>query len=215
MEKNQQSAEDATLRDQVSTAWKISSANETYPMLFLILTQRHAYWFLERGEGMEREREQERNIDWLPIVHVQTGNSTGNIGMCPDWESNPWPFSLQDDTPTNWATVARAISHAFIHVVGNSWNGPFLSPDYWKVSYLSEYPSKLKSPSSIPSVPTTGDTFTLFCPSSVLPLAPSCSPYWLRAYVLLCFLFVLRMSLVSNAQNGACSFQCPISQHEA
>ena len=27
--------------------------------------------------------------------------------MCPDWESNPQLFSLQDDTPTKWATPAK------------------------------------------------------------------------------------------------------------
>ena len=31
-----------------------------------------------------------------------------NLDMCPDWESNPQPFSLPGDTPTHWATLARA-----------------------------------------------------------------------------------------------------------
>ena len=24
-----------------------------------------------------------------------TGDLAGNLGMCPDWESNQWPFGLQ------------------------------------------------------------------------------------------------------------------------
>ena len=34
---------------------------------------------------------------------------THNRGMFSDWELNLWPFSLEDDAPTNWATVARAV----------------------------------------------------------------------------------------------------------
>ena len=44
-------------------------------------------YFLERGEG--KEKEQERNINvWLP-PH-----------MCPDWESNWRPFGLQAHAPS-------------------------------------------------------------------------------------------------------------------
>ena len=42
--------------------------------------------FLERGEGMEKERE--RNISvWFPPM-LPTGDLARNPGMCPDWESN-------------------------------------------------------------------------------------------------------------------------------
>ena len=59
------------------------------------------YWFLEREEGRERER----NINWLPPVCAQTRDWTHNAGTCPDKESDPQPFcAVQDDTPTNWAT---------------------------------------------------------------------------------------------------------------
>ena len=57
---------------------------------------------LEREEGRERER----NIDvretviGLPPVHAPTRNQTHNLGMCPDWESNPQPFGVWDDAPT-------------------------------------------------------------------------------------------------------------------
>ena len=37
---------------------------------------------LERGEG--REREKERNIDGLPLVHALTWDQARNLGLCPD-----------------------------------------------------------------------------------------------------------------------------------
>ena len=53
--------------------------------------------FLERGEGRKREREGERNINWLLPTCALAGDRTGNPGMCPDWEPNPGPFGFQDD----------------------------------------------------------------------------------------------------------------------
>ena len=41
----------------------------------------------------EREGEKHRSI-------ALTRDQTLNLGMCPDWELNPQPSSLQDDTPT-------------------------------------------------------------------------------------------------------------------
>ena len=52
------------------------------------------YFFLEREEGKEKERE--RNISvWLPLVHSQLGGLASNPFMFPDWESNQWPFGSQ------------------------------------------------------------------------------------------------------------------------
>ena len=63
-----------------------------------------------KGEGREvgKERDGERealNIDWLPHI----GDRTCNLGLWPDWESNPQHFGLWEKAPTNWATPARAI----------------------------------------------------------------------------------------------------------
>ena len=59
---------------------------------------------IEREREKERERETcERNIDWLPCTHPNQG-SNPNLGMCPDWESNLQPFSVQDYAPTNQTT---------------------------------------------------------------------------------------------------------------
>ena len=45
------------------------------------------YFFLERGEGREKERERNINV-WLPLERPP-------LGICPDWESNWPPFGSQ------------------------------------------------------------------------------------------------------------------------
>ena len=57
-----------------------------------------------REKGLERERERERNIDWLSLIFSPIGDWTYNLGMCSDQESNPQPVGVWDDAPTNWAT---------------------------------------------------------------------------------------------------------------
>ena len=65
--------------------------------------------FRERGRGGEREEEREtsmwkRNIDQFPPIHILTGDWTLNLGMCPSLESNPQPFGVWDNAPTNLTT---------------------------------------------------------------------------------------------------------------
>ena len=38
-----------------------------------------------------------------------TRDQPHNLGMCPDWKLNPQSFGAQDDTPTNQASLARAV----------------------------------------------------------------------------------------------------------
>ena len=50
--------------------------------------------YFKRG----REGERERDIVWLPLTCplLETWPDLApNLGMCPDWESNQWPFGLQ------------------------------------------------------------------------------------------------------------------------
>ena len=60
--------------------------------------------FIFKGE--EREKERKRNMDMrniypILLVLVPTRDQTCNPGMCPNWESNRRPFTLQDnDQPT-------------------------------------------------------------------------------------------------------------------
>ena len=61
------------------------------------------YLLIFRGRGRE-EGERERNIDmweihpWVASRTPPTGDLAGNLGMCPNWESNGWPFSSQAGT---------------------------------------------------------------------------------------------------------------------
>ena len=67
-----------------------------------------------RERGREGERERERNIDetlretliCFPSYAPRNGDWNRNLGMCPDCGSNPEPFGLYDDTPSNWTTSA-------------------------------------------------------------------------------------------------------------
>ena len=72
-----------------------------YLFLFLSSPRDFLIDFRQRGG-------RERNIDRLPLVRHLARDQTCNLGLCPHRESNPWPFSLQDNTPTKWATLARA-----------------------------------------------------------------------------------------------------------
>ena len=59
--------------------------------------------FREEG-GSKTERDRETSIDSLLYVPLLTGDWTHNLDKCPDQESNPQPFGVQDDTLTNSAT---------------------------------------------------------------------------------------------------------------
>ena len=88
------------------------NAQSYYPLFVgFILTWEHFFSLLiEREERREKEREtsmRETSIGCL-LVWAWTRDWTYNLGMCPDQESNLRPFGLWDDTPTNWATQARA-----------------------------------------------------------------------------------------------------------
>ena len=64
-------------------------------------------FILERGskEGRETkgyretEREKKTLMGWPP-AHARTRDQTHNLGMCPDWESNPQPFGARGNAST-------------------------------------------------------------------------------------------------------------------
>ena len=91
-------------------------------LFFLNPHPRTCSLILERGEGREREEkpryEREPLVtshtcpDWVLFLYADSfsmhpEDQTRNLGMCPDQESNPRPFSVWDYAPTNWATPAR------------------------------------------------------------------------------------------------------------
>ena len=51
------------------------------------------YLFLERGEGREKGAEKHQCV--VASCAPSTEDLAHNPGMCPDWESNQWPFGLQ------------------------------------------------------------------------------------------------------------------------
>ena len=61
----------------------------------------------EKERKTERNRERQRNIEVREkhqMVASRTHpdwDQTYNRGTCPDWGSNPQPFGVWDDTPTN------------------------------------------------------------------------------------------------------------------
>ena len=76
--------------------------------------------FRERGREGERERKKidvGEKHDQLPLICALMGDGTCNLGMCPDWELNPRPYSLLDVAPASqpqrpglMSTVAYLIS---------------------------------------------------------------------------------------------------------
>ena len=61
---------------------------ENWASYFLFLF----HLFIFEGEG-ERKREKHQCV---VASHVPpTGDLARNSGMCPDWESNQWPFDFQ------------------------------------------------------------------------------------------------------------------------
>ena len=60
--------------------------------------------FRERGRGWGETGEtmmSVRNMDQWPPTNALTGDRTHNLGVCPDRRSNPQPFTIQENAPTN------------------------------------------------------------------------------------------------------------------
>ena len=53
------------------------------------------YLFIFREKGRERKREGEKHQCVVASHSFPTEDHACNPGMCPDWESNRWPFGLQ------------------------------------------------------------------------------------------------------------------------
>ena len=117
------------LKVQGSTAQKTHIPYATFPKcvcvcLFLSSSEDIFSLFWGFFFESERERQTDRQIERKKethqceretstgcfLTHPPTGNWTATWGMCPDQESNLWPFALQNDEPTNWATLARALN---------------------------------------------------------------------------------------------------------
>ena len=83
-------------------SWNYDGINLQILTCNLLFIDKYIYLFSERGEG--REKEKERNID-VQEIHLSVAFHTPpagvlalNPGMCPDWELNLWPFTSQAST---------------------------------------------------------------------------------------------------------------------
>ena len=65
---------------------------------FLLLFFLRFYLFIFRERGRERKREGEKHQCVVASCTPPTGGLACNPGMCPDWESNQWPFRSQAST---------------------------------------------------------------------------------------------------------------------
>ena len=80
------------------------------PGYFILFRLRFLFIFRERRREGEREGEKHRCARRTFIgclSHIPSGELAWNPSVCPDWESNQWPFS-SDRHSIHWATPARA-----------------------------------------------------------------------------------------------------------
>ena len=55
----------------------------------------HFIYLFFRERGREEERERKKHQCVVASHTSPTGDLAHNPGMCPDWESNQWPFGSQ------------------------------------------------------------------------------------------------------------------------
>ena len=70
-----------------------SAIKRLNPAIYLFF--KRFYLFIFRERGWEGEREGEKCQCVVTSCLSPTGDLACNPGMCPDWESNQWPFGLQ------------------------------------------------------------------------------------------------------------------------
>ena len=70
------------------------------------------YCFLERERKSRRGGDRKTSVGCL-LICAWTWGRTCKLGMCPDQESNPGPFSLQTTRPANLTTLTRAAAAVF------------------------------------------------------------------------------------------------------
>ena len=105
--------------------WKMEEDTNIFRILWCVISRK-----VKTQQKCKKKKicaEREKNM-YVRETHQAVASShmrpdqaqTHNLSMCPDQESNPWPFGLWDDAPTNWATLARAIFLFLKRSVSNS-----------------------------------------------------------------------------------------------
>ena len=67
---------------------------------YMFPLKKRFYLFIFRERGREGERKGEKHQCESHLSYSPTRDLACNLGMCPDWESNQWPFGLQTGTQT-------------------------------------------------------------------------------------------------------------------
>ena len=80
---------------------------------FLYLPEDFFFSLLLERETLMWER---TSINCL-LIHTPTRDQTLNLGMCPDWESNPQPFGLQDDVQLSH--TGQGYKYSFIGILSH------------------------------------------------------------------------------------------------
>ena len=79
------------------------------------------YLFLERGGGMQKEREKtsmlEINVDQVPLVRIPNADQTHHPGMCPDPESNQQPFASRDNAQQRYTSQSQVYMFVIIYLI--------------------------------------------------------------------------------------------------
>ena len=142
--------------------------------------------FIFRKRGREAEREGGKHHCVVASRTTFTGDLACNPGMCPDWESNLWPFSLQASTQSTESNQPGPICTSFFFKVY------FIDYDITVVPFFfSPFPSSLHSPLPCStSLPLSSSPWVIHRSSlaSPFPTLFLTSPCLFCAY-LLCFLF--------------------------
>ena len=68
------------------------ASTAVYIYIYIYIKKTTFYLFIFRERGREGEREGEKRQCVVASHVAPTGDLTRNPGMCPDWESNQWPF---------------------------------------------------------------------------------------------------------------------------
>ena len=81
---------------------------------FSIIFLKRFYLFIFRERGREGEREGEKH-QCVVLSHMPpTGDLACNPGMCPNWESNRWPFGSQAGTQSTEPHNSQDFLHNFL-----------------------------------------------------------------------------------------------------
>ena len=82
--------------------WQQHGEWSIYLLLLLLyklgVIKKNILFILDRGEGREKERETSMCGCLLSLPFPWGPDLACNPGMCPDWESNSWPFGSQAGT---------------------------------------------------------------------------------------------------------------------